>query len=103
MQPTATLLEHCSPEKHRPSQRDEAEEGAQKIIPAIHERVLQPDVKDRDVLRDRAHARARNRNRKMFSAKKAKEKSSCPRNTRKDTKIFRDKRQSVMAAGPCLL
>jgi len=39
----------------------------------------------------------------MFSAKKAKEKSSCPRNTRKDTKIFRDKRQSVMAAGPCLL
>src|SRR5438445_8103902 len=32
-------------------------------------------------------------------AKAWQKKSSCPRNTRKDTKIFRNKRQSVRAAG----
>src|SRR6059036_519877 len=63
MQAATALLEHRAPEKHRAGEWDQAKQRAQKIIPAIHERVLQPDVKHRDVFGDRAHARARNRNR----------------------------------------
>src|SRR4029077_9854145 len=67
VQSAATLLEHSRPEKHGAGERDQPEHVAQEIIPAIHERVLEPDVKDGSVLRDsaRAHtpARAPNRNR----------------------------------------
>ena len=59
MQPAAALLEHRTPEKHCAGQRNQAEQRAQEIIPAIHERVLEPDVKDGSVLRDRARAHAR--------------------------------------------
>jgi hypothetical protein len=49
VQAASTLFEDCAPEKHRASQGNQSKKGAQKIIPPIHERVLQPDVKDRDV------------------------------------------------------
>ncbi len=48
----AALLEHRGPEKYRAGQGDQAKKRAQKIIPAIHKRVLEADVKDRSVLRD---------------------------------------------------
>ena len=61
VQSAATLLEHSRPEKYGAGQRDQPEQRAQEIIPAVHERVLEPDVEDRGVLSDRAHAPARNR------------------------------------------
>ena len=62
VQPAATLLEHGRPEKHGAGERYQPEQRAQEIIPAVHERVLEPDVKDGCVLSDpaRGHARARN-------------------------------------------
>ena len=61
MQSAATLLEHGSPEKHGAGERYQPEQRAQEIIPAVHERVLEPDVKDGAVLRDPARAHAPNR------------------------------------------
>ena len=52
VQSAAALLEHRRPEKHGAGQRDQPEQRAQEIIPAIHERVLQPDVKDGGVFGD---------------------------------------------------
>ena len=52
MQAAASLLEDGAPEKNGAGQRDQREECAQKIIPAINKRVLQPDVEDRNVLID---------------------------------------------------
>ena len=48
----ATLLEHGRPEKHGAGERYQPEQRAQEIIPAVHERVLEPDVKNGRVLGD---------------------------------------------------
>src|SRR5262245_15562128 len=50
MQATTAFLEDGGPEKHRAGQRYQPEQRAQEVIPAIHECVLQSDVKDRSVL-----------------------------------------------------
>src|ERR1700730_3067688 len=71
VQAAAALVINGAPEKNAAGQRNQTEERAQKIIPAIHERVLEPDVEDRDILVD-LHTYARR---------------NSPLNTRKDTKI----------------
>src|SRR6266446_2046343 len=52
VQAAATLFKHRAPKKHGAGERDQTKQRAQKIIPAINKGVLQPDVKDRDVLID---------------------------------------------------
>ncbi len=59
VQSAATLLEHGRPEKHGAGERYQREQCAQEIIPAVHERVLEPDVKDGSVLGD-LHGRETN-------------------------------------------
>src|SRR6202035_5153937 len=57
VQAAAALLEHRGPKKHCAGQRNQAKQSAQKIIPAVNERVLQSNIKDREVFFDvsRAH------------------------------------------------
>jgi hypothetical protein len=45
VQAAAAFFENRAPQKNRARQRDQSEESAQDIIPAIYECVLQPDVK----------------------------------------------------------
>src|SRR5207245_7851625 len=52
VQAAAALFEDRAPKEHGAGERDQSEGRAQKIIPAIHERVLEPDVEDRNVLVD---------------------------------------------------
>jgi hypothetical protein len=40
----ASLFENRAPQKNRTGERDQSERRAQKIIPTINERVLEPDV-----------------------------------------------------------
>src|SRR5882724_807553 len=54
----ASLFENRAPQKNRTGERDQSERRAQKIIPAINERVLEPDVEDGNVLVDPARAHA---------------------------------------------
>src|SRR4029077_5967974 len=56
VQSAATLLEHGRPEKHGAGERYQPKQSAQEIIPAVHERVLEPDVKNGRVLGDPASA-----------------------------------------------
>ena len=55
VQSAAAFLKNRAPEKDGAGQRNQSEERAQKIIPAINERVLQPEVKNRNVLVDLGH------------------------------------------------
>ena len=71
VQAAAAFFEDGAPEKNRAGKRNQPEERAQKIVPAVNKRILQPDIEDRDVLLNPAPAHARNRNRKG-SAKNAK-------------------------------
>src|ERR1039457_3394374 len=52
VQAAAAFAENGAPKKNGAGQRDQSEECTQKIIPAIHKRVLEADVEDRDVLGD---------------------------------------------------
>ena len=52
MHSSAALVEDRAPQKNCPRERDQAEESPQKIIPAVDERILQPEIKDGDVLSD---------------------------------------------------
>ena len=79
VQLSAAFLEHGTPQENRAGQRDQAKESAQEIIPAIHERVLQSDVKDRNVLAD-VHERETNQETRKAGNGKQKE--------TKATKVF---------------
>src|SRR6266480_520451 len=52
LQPAPPLFEYGAPEKNGTRQRNQREKRAQEIIPAINKRVLQPKIKDADVLVD---------------------------------------------------
>src|SRR6266404_1895464 len=70
VQAAAAFVKNGAPKKDRAGEGNQTEEGAQEILPAIHERVLEPDVKDRNVLvdlRPRARAHTRNLNRNLVS------------------------------------
>ncbi len=58
MESAASLFENRAPQKNRTGERDQSERRAQKIIPAINERVLEPDVEDGNVLVHPARAHA---------------------------------------------
>ena len=59
VQPAASLFEDGAPEKNGAGQWNQREERAQEIIPAINKRVLQPKIKDADVLVDLHGAKIR--------------------------------------------
>ena len=62
-----TFFEDGAPEKNGACQWNQPEEGAQEIIPAINKGILQPNVKNRDVLIDPSRAHGRNRSLKTSS------------------------------------
>src|SRR6266480_520452 len=59
VQPATPLCENGAPEKNGTRQRNQREKRAQEIIPAINKRVLQPKIKDADVLVDLHGAKIR--------------------------------------------
>ena len=53
VQAAAAFLKNRAPEKDGSGQRNQTEQRAQKIVPAISERILDPEIKDREIFLER--------------------------------------------------